>query len=115
MIGKFDINNFEIKFESKLDLKNKDLYLKGVRFNLEYENNNLKFQFNILDNIKNIIHNLNNEENKKEIINKKEEVVAKNIISCSYDKNSKIKILIEQNLKYLNLFFFLNNIIFLVL
>ena len=77
-------------------MKNKDLYLKGVRFNFEYGNNNLKFEFNILDNIKNIIHNLNNEENKKEIINKKEEVVAKNIISCSYDKNSKIKILIDK-------------------
>ena len=96
LIGRFDINNFEIKFASKLELKNKDLYLKGVRFDFEYGNNNLKFELNILDNNKDIIHSINNEENKKEIINKKEEEVAKNIISCSYDNNSKIKIFIEK-------------------
>ena len=94
--GNIEIINFELNFASKLDLKDKDLYLDKIMLGFEYGNNNLKFQFNIIENAnQNIYNEVQNSRINKDIINKNENT-EKSIISCNYDNQGKIKILIEK-------------------
>ena len=78
--GSIDVNNFEMVFNTNLDLKNNNLYLKKIDFNFGYKNKNFNFKLNIFED------SSVNKENSND-----------NIISINYDNSDKINIIINKD------------------
>ena len=96
--GIIHLNNIEIKLVNNLKLKIDDLYLKKLIFDFVNTNNNIRFQFNILEDCTSNSKENKNLIEKHEINNENKEL--KNIFSCSFDSfdiSNKIQFSIEKD------------------